>query len=97
MQITELERNTNTLHEKFEAAFEHLEQEAQEKDEEIAAANQEIEQFGQRIYELEEANDELKRLSEQTRADEAIERERLEALANALKQVSSFPFPALTG
>ena len=33
MQINELEANTNALHEKFEAAFEHLEAEGQEKDE----------------------------------------------------------------
>lgn len=87
MQITELENNTNDLHEKFEIAFAHLERESEEKDEEIAAANREIQELGHRIYELEEDNDELRRLNEQTRADEAIERERLEALSTALKQV----------
>ncbi|KZV62762.1 hypothetical protein PENSPDRAFT_758485 [Peniophora sp. CONT] len=86
MQINELEANTNALHEKFEAAFEHLEAEGQEKDEEIAASNREIEQLSQRIYELEEDNEKLERLNHQARADEAIEKERLEALSAALKQ-----------
>ncbi|KAA1475865.1 hypothetical protein DENSPDRAFT_842743 [Dentipellis sp. KUC8613] len=85
MQIAELESNTNALHEKFEAAFAHMEQEAEEKDAEIAAANREIEQLGQRIYELEEDNDELKRLHDRARDEEAVERDRLEALSAALK------------
>ncbi|KAI0062162.1 hypothetical protein BV25DRAFT_1886017 [Artomyces pyxidatus] len=85
MRIAEFETNNNALHEKFEAAFAHLERESEEKDEEIALANREIEELGQRIYVLEEDNDELKRLHERARQDEAIERERLEALSAALK------------
>ena len=87
MQITELESNTNALHDKFEAALAHLEQEAEEKDEEIALANREIEQLGHRIYELEEDAEELKRINDRTREDEMVERERLEALTLALKEV----------
>jgi predicted nuclease with TOPRIM domain len=87
MQITELESNTNALHDKFEAALAHLEQEAEEKDEEIALANREIEQLGHRIYELEEDAEELKRINDRAREDEMVERERLEALTVALKEV----------
>ena len=87
MQIAELETNTNALHDKFEAALAHLEQEAEEKDEEIALANREIEQLGHRIYELEEDAEELKRINDRAREDEMVERERLEALAVALKEV----------
>jgi predicted nuclease with TOPRIM domain len=87
MQVTELESNTNALHDKFEAALAHLEQEAEEKDEEIALANREIEQLGHRIYELEEDAEELKRINDRAREDEMIERERLEALTAALKEV----------
>lgn len=89
MQVTELESNTNALHDKFEAALAHLEQEAEEKDEEIALANREIEQLGHRIYELEEDAEELKRINDRAREDEMIERERLEALTAALKEVSA--------
>lgn len=89
MHITELEANTNDLHEKFEAALAHLEQESEEKDAEIEAANREIEQFGQRIYELEEENDRIKAESQRMREDDAAERDRLQALSNALKEVCS--------
>ena len=90
MQIAELESNTNALHDKFEAALAHLEQEAEEKDEEIALANREIEQLGHRIYELEEDAEELKRINDRAREDEMVERERLEALTAALKEVRVF-------
>ncbi|KAI0321295.1 hypothetical protein OF83DRAFT_1051431 [Amylostereum chailletii] len=86
MQITELESNTNALHEKFEAAFAHLERESEEKDGEIAEANREIEQLGHRIYELEEDNEELRQLNDRAREEDAVDRERLEALTAALKQ-----------
>lgn len=87
MQVAELESNTNALHDKFEAALAHLEREAEEKDEEIALANREIEQLGHRIYELEEDAEELKRINDRAREDEMVERERLEALTAALKEV----------
>ncbi len=99
MQIAELESNTNALHDKFEAALAHLEREAEEKDEEIALANREIEQLGHRIYELEEDAEELKRINDRAREDEMVERERLEALTAALKEVRGFaviPVPPLT-
>lgn len=88
MHVQELESNTNDLHDKFEAALANLERESEEKDEEIAAANREVEQLGHRIYELEEQHDELRKLNDRLREDEAVERERLEALTEALKDVS---------
>lgn len=90
MQVAELESNTNALHDKFEAALAHLEQEAEDKDEEIAIANREIEQLGHRIYELEEDAEELKRINDRAHEDEMVERERLEALTAALKEVRGF-------
>ncbi|KAI0037459.1 hypothetical protein FA95DRAFT_1614192, partial [Auriscalpium vulgare] len=86
-RFADFEANDTAMHEKYEAAFAHLEREAEEKDEEIALANREIEQLGQRICELEEDTEELKRVAERDRAEEAVERERLEALCAALKDV----------
>jgi len=88
MQIAELEANTNMLHEKFEAALAHLEQEADEKDAEVEAANREIAQLGDRIYELEEEGEELKKNMERAREDDSVEREHLEVLVATLKDVS---------
>lgn len=93
MHVAELESNTNDLHEKFEIALANLEKESDEKDEEIAAANREVEQLGHRIYELEEEHDELKKLNDRLREDEAVDRERLEALTEALKGVRSSLLP----
>jgi len=87
MQIAELESNTNILHEKFEAALAHLEQEADEKDAEVEAANREIGQLGDRIYELEEEGEELRKNVERARQDDAVEREHLEVLVATLKDV----------
>lgn len=87
MHVAELEANTNNLHDKFDDALANLEREADEKDEELAAANREVEQFGHRIYELEEEHDELRKLNDRLREDEAVDRERLEALTEALKDV----------
>ncbi|KZT11194.1 uncharacterized protein LAESUDRAFT_734124 [Laetiporus sulphureus 93-53] len=87
IHITDLETELNELHGKFEAALEHIQRESDEKDVEIEAANREIEKLGGQVYALEEENEHLKEQSERTREDEAAERERLEALAAALKEV----------
>lgn len=89
LHITTLETDTNDLHDKFEAALAHLERESEEKDAEIEAANREIEKLGEQVYVLEEENERLKEASERLREDEAVERERLEALSAALKEVQS--------
>jgi hypothetical protein len=87
LNISELEANTNDLHTRFEAALAHLEKDSEEKDAEIEAANGAIEKLGEQVYILEDENDKLKEESERLREDEAIERERLEALTMALKEV----------
>ncbi|KAI0074706.1 hypothetical protein K474DRAFT_1601108 [Panus rudis PR-1116 ss-1] len=84
--ISEFEANSNDLHEKFEAALAHLERESEEKDAEIEAANREIEKLGQQVYMLEEENERIKEEFERAREDDAIERERYEALTSALKE-----------
>ncbi|KIK25320.1 hypothetical protein PISMIDRAFT_642324 [Pisolithus microcarpus 441] len=86
LNISELEANTNDLHAKFEATLQHLEKEAEEKDAELEAANREIEKLGEQVYLLEVENDRLKEEHDRQLEDEAIERERLEALAAALKE-----------
>ncbi|KAH0825713.1 hypothetical protein J3R83DRAFT_9991 [Lanmaoa asiatica] len=86
LNISELEANTNELHAKFEATLQHLEKEADEKDAEVEAANREIEKLSDQVYLLEEENDRVKEESDRLREDDAVERERLEALAAALKE-----------
>lgn len=90
LNISELEANTNDLHEKFEQALAHLEQESDEKDNEIAVNNEEIQKLGDQVYTLEEENDKLRDEFERVREDDIAERERLEALSAALKDVSLF-------
>jgi uncharacterized protein (DUF3084 family) len=75
------------LHEKFEIALAHKEKEAEEKDAEIAASNQEIQTLADQVYRLEDENERLKEESERLREEDAVELERLEALATALKEV----------
>jgi hypothetical protein len=91
LNISELEANTNDLHTKFEAALAHLEHDSEEKDTELESANQAIEKLSEQIYVLEDENDKLKEESERIRDDEAAERERLEALSAALKEVRTTP------
>ena len=86
--IDEYEAQQADTREKFEATLEHLQGESDEKDAEIQAANREIEQYGHRIYELEEENERIKQESDRWRDEEADEREKLETLSSALKEVS---------
>jgi hypothetical protein len=46
LNISEPEANTNDLHEKFEQALAHLEQESDEKDNEIVADNEGVQKLG---------------------------------------------------
>jgi len=83
----ELEDNTTVLHDKFEAALAHLEQDAAEKDAELEATNRDIEKLGNRIWVLEDEaekwkEDELRRVEE-----DAVEQERVEMVISALKDV----------
>jgi chromosome segregation ATPase len=92
--ISQLEANTNDLHAQFEATLAHLEQEAEDKDAELRAANEEIEHLGKQVYALEEDADRISEEHERFREDETAEGEALEALASALKDVR--PFTHLT-
>ncbi|KAK7051013.1 hypothetical protein VNI00_005125 [Paramarasmius palmivorus] len=85
LSMAELEANTNDLHVKFEKTLAHLEEEADAKDAEIESLNETIQRLGDQIYVLEDENDKLKEESDRQREEEAIERERLEQLAAALK------------
>jgi septal ring factor EnvC (AmiA/AmiB activator) len=62
------------------AALAHLEEEAEVKD-------RTIEKLGDQIYVLEDENDRMKEESERIRDEEAAERDRLEGLCAALKDV----------
>ena len=68
------------MHVKFETALAHLERESEEKDSEIESANREIDKL---VYELDGIREESTRIRE----DEAMEREWLEMLVAALKEV----------
>ena len=88
MHIDEYEANAEDLHQKFEATLAHLEREAEEKDNELEAANRELERISNQLYILEDEHEKLKEEMDRLREDEAIERDRLEQLSHALKQVS---------
>ena len=90
VNISELEANTDLLHTKFEAAFAHMEEEADENEAKIEGMQETIDQLGEQIYHLEDENDRLKEEGERMREDETAERERLEALSAALKEVFIF-------
>ena len=84
------------MHEKFEQALAHLEQESDDKDNEIAANNEEIQKLGDQVYALEEENDKIRDEFDRIREDDIAERERLEALSAALKDVSLNAFSLIT-
>lgn len=88
LHISELEVNTGELHSKFEAALTHLEQETDDKDAEIESMQETIQKLGEQIYLLEDENDKLKEESDHLREEEAAERERLEGVSAAFKEVS---------
>lgn len=65
-----------------------LEVQAETKDAQIEAMRTTIDKLGEEIYILEDENDKIKEEAERMRDDDAAERERLEALSAALKEVS---------
>ena len=82
-----MEANTDILHNKFQAAFAHMEEEADENEAKIEGLQETIDQLGEQIYHLEDENDRLKEEGERMREEEVAERERLEVLSVALKEV----------
>ncbi|KAG5634459.1 hypothetical protein H0H81_001876 [Sphagnurus paluster] len=85
LNISELETTIDSLHSKFETALGHLEEESEEKDSRIEQLTHGMEKLSEEIYAMEDLNDRLKEEADRQREDEAVERERLEALAAALK------------
>ena len=87
MTMSELEANTNELHTKYETAFADLEQDIYQKDVELENFQEAMDKLGEQVYQLEDENERLKEEHQRLRDDEAAERERLEALSEALKEV----------
>lgn len=88
LNISEFEARNNDLRNEFEAALNDLEVQAETKDAQIEAMRTTIDKLGEEIYILEDENDKIKEEAERMRDDDAAERERLEALSAALKEVS---------
>lgn len=87
LELDQLETETKDHNERLEEVLAKVEQDAEDKDVEIAAANGEIEKLGQQIYLLEEENDILKEGQQRIDDDFAAEKERHEVLAATLREV----------
>lgn len=88
LELDQLEADTKEHNERLEEVMAKVEQDAEDKDIEIAAANGEIEKLGQQVYLLEEENEFLKEGQMRLEDDIAAERERHEILAATLREVS---------
>ena len=86
-QVEELEESHRDAHSKFEAALEHQEQQLELKEDEIEGANIEIQQLGQRVWELEDEGERLKEDNERVKEEVTVDREALESVITALKEV----------
>lgn len=87
LELDQLEADTKEHNERLEEVLSKVEQDAEDKDIEIAAANGEIEKLGQQIYLLEEENEILKEGQLRIEDDVAAERERHDVLAATLREV----------
>jgi hypothetical protein len=87
LELDQLETETKEHHERLEEVMAKVEQDSEDKDIDIAAANGEIEKLGQQIYLLEEENDILKEGQQRIEDDFAAEKERHEILAATLREV----------
>lgn len=87
LELDQLEADTKEHNERLEEVMSKVEQDAEDKDMEIAAANGEIEKLGQQVYLLEEENEILKEGQMRLEDDIAAERERHEILAATLREV----------
>ena len=88
LSLDEHEVRQHELRLEFESALNDLELQAETKDAQIEAMRTTIDKLGEEIYALEDENDKIKEETQRSREDEGAERERLEALNNALKEVS---------
>ena len=89
LELDELEADTKEHNERLEEVMSKVEQDAEDKDMEIAAANGEIEKLGQQVYLLEEENEILREGQMRLDDDIAAERERQEILSATLREVLS--------
>ena len=87
LELDQLEADTKEHSERLEEVLSKVEQDAEDKDIEIAAANSEIEKLGQQIYLLEEENEILKEGQLRVEDDFAAEKEQHEILAATLREV----------
>lgn len=87
LSLDEHETRHAELRNEFEAALNDLELQAETKDAQIEAMRTTIDKLGEDIYILEDENDKIKEEAERLREDDSVERERLEALSAALKEV----------
>jgi predicted nucleic acid-binding Zn-ribbon protein len=90
LELDQLEADTKEHNERLEEVMSKVEQDAEDKDIEIAAANGEIEKLGQQIYFLEEENEILKEGQMRLEDDITAEREGHEVLAATLREVSCY-------
>lgn len=90
LELNQLEADTRDHNERLEEVMSKVEQDAEDKDIEIAAANGEIEKLGQQVYLLEEENEILKEGQMRLEDDIAAEKERHEILAATLREVSRY-------
>ena len=87
LELDQLETETKEHNERLEEVMAKVEQDAEDKDIEIAAANGEIEKLGQQVYLLEEENEILKEGQMRIEDDITAENERHEILAATLREV----------
>jgi septation ring formation regulator EzrA len=87
MTVSELDGNIADLHSKYEAAFAHLEEQIDLKDVDLENLQETIDKLGEQVYHLEDENERLKEEHQRLREDEEAERERLEGLVSAFKEV----------
>ena len=90
LSLTELENNTNDLHNKFEITFAHQEEQLQQKEKELQSLQAAFDDLSDKVYQLEDENDRLREDAERQHEEDAVDRERLEAVCAGLKEVRCF-------
>ncbi|RSH89332.1 hypothetical protein EHS25_002444 [Saitozyma podzolica] len=68
-RVAELQSVQNETHDRLEETLKNIERDNDDKDADLIAANREVEELGQRVYELEEAVEELRARESDLNAD----------------------------